>query len=62
MNSLEANPFGLLTFIVAPAILTSPDLIPDAASRAGNPTPRVGRETFKSPVMRIGWFHAEGTR
>jgi hypothetical protein len=62
MNSLETNPFGLVTFIVAPAILTRPDLIPDAASRTGNPHPRLGRDTFKSPMMRIGWFHAEGTR
>ena len=48
--------------IVAPAILTRPDLISDAASRTGNPHPRLGCDTFKSPVMRIGWFHGEGTR
>jgi hypothetical protein len=62
MNSLETDPFGLLTFIVAPAILTKPDLIPDVASRTGNPHPCLGRDTFKSPMMRIGWFHPEGTR
>jgi hypothetical protein len=54
MNSLEENSLGLLTLIVAPAILTRLELIPDAASRTGNRHPRLGRGAFKWPVVGRG--------
>jgi hypothetical protein len=50
VNSSEANPFGLLTFIVAPAVSTNASSI--LALSTSN----------RYTMMRIGWFHEEGTR
>ena len=41
--------------------IKSQGLIPDGESRIGNPHSLRGRDTFKSPMMRIGWIDGEGT-